>query len=123
MRMWLKRWWRMLFPIAAPPSSSAPGNMGRKVMAKRNEWSGLGGEEIARRLYWETRTFITDHIHHQGENSIGEDDQSRTFELDKIYRQHQECDQAGKIPSGPPSRLLSFIPLARPVWLLGRPFL
>ena len=60
-------------------------------MVKRNEWEGCeGGDEVGRRLYGRTRTFITDHIHRQGENSIGEDEESRTFALDKIYRQHQE---------------------------------
>ncbi len=50
----------------------------------------MSGEEIGRRLYGEPRTFITDYIHRQGGSNIGEDDESRTFQLEKIYRQHQE---------------------------------
>ncbi len=92
-----KRWWLTLNPIPRPPPTCTPDLMmtkeeeaalRREIMA--NQWGGLSGEEVGRRLYGETRTFFTDHIHRQGGSNIGEDDESRTFQLEKIYRQHQE---------------------------------
>jgi hypothetical protein len=89
----LKRWW-LRWIVKSPKPSYAPPMPDREGWSGKptKQWTGsnLGGEAFARRVYGERRTIITDHIHRQGGSNIGEDDESRTFQLDKIYRQHQE---------------------------------
>src|SRR2546428_7852413 len=76
-KTWLGRWLQVRIS-AAPRTSSSDMAMTREeeealrreIMA--NEWRGLGGEEIGRRLYGESRTFITDHIHRQGGSNVAQ---------------------------------------------------